>query len=335
MTTTSHSEIQSALSEIARRFSDTRIQHCQIEIDRFDGRVCTLSGSVLDMTTLDVVGAALSDRFHDIAFDASAVRILRQAQPRWLTVVTNVTSVNARPGLTAERMSQVMGGWRVELLQEEGSWAFVRQEDGYLGWVYRGHLSDAPGPEPTHVVCIPISILRSRPDEASPLTGRMTAGEKVAVRAQEEGWGQVNGGWLPMAHLRPLDAPLADEDARLQMVTDAVRFLGVPYLWGGCTGFGIDCSGFARLLHQLSGLALPRDADMQFRAGRPVEPPFRPGDLLFFGGKGEGRAITHVGMSLGGWRMIHASVSRNGVYIDDVQAVGHLRKSFAGARAFV
>ena len=64
MTTISHSEIQSALSEIARRFSDTRIQHCQIEIARFDGRICALSGSVLDMTTLDVVGAALNDRFH-------------------------------------------------------------------------------------------------------------------------------------------------------------------------------------------------------------------------------------------------------------------------------
>ena len=333
MTTTP--EIQDALSEIARQFSDTRIHHCQIEIDRFDGRVCALSGSVLDVSTLDAVGAALSDRFHDIAFDVSAVRILRQAPPRWLTVATNVTSVNVRPGLTAERMSQVMGGWRVERLQERDGWAYVRQEDGYLGWVYRGHLSDAPRPEPTHVISAPISILRSRPDEAAPLTCRVTAGEKVAVRAQEDGWARVGGGWLPLAHLRPLAPPLADEEARLQMVTDAVQFLGVPYLWGGCTGFGIDCSGFARLLHQLSGLTLPRDADMQFRAGRPGEPPFRPGDLLFFGGEGGGRAITHVGMSLGGWRMIHASVSRNGVYIDDVQEVAHLRKSFAGARAFV
>ena len=61
-------------------------------------------------------------------------------------------------------------------------------------------------------------------------------------------------------------------------------------------------------------------------AGRPVEEPFKPGDLLFFGEAGAGRHITHVAISLGGWEIIHASRSRNGVYHDDVQAVDHLRR---------
>ena len=69
---------------------------------------------------------------------------------------------------------------------------------------------------------------------------------------------------------------------REQIVADAMRFVGVQYLWGGCSAWGIDCSGFAQLMHRLSGVTLPRDADMQYEAGRPVEFPYQPGDLLFF-----------------------------------------------------
>jgi cell wall-associated NlpC family hydrolase len=98
---------------------------------------------------------------------------------------------------------------------------------------------------------------------------------------------------------------------------------------------GIDCSGMAQLPHRLVGLTIPRDADMQYKAGQPVEPPFQPGDLLFFGGESERRSITHVAMSLGDWRIVHASRARNGVYEDDVQAVKHLRESFVGARTFL
>jgi cell wall-associated NlpC family hydrolase len=106
-------------------------------------------------------------------------------------------------------------------------------------------------------------------------------------------------------------------------------------LWGGCSANGNDCSGFAQLLHRWIGLTIPRDADMQFSAGQEVQPPFETGDLLFFGEKGEGRRITHVGVSLGGWRIIHSSRSRNGVHIDDVQSVPHLRDDFLCAATYI
>ncbi|MEZ4518977.1 MAG: NlpC/P60 family protein [Chloroflexota bacterium] len=94
-------------------------------------------------------------------------------------------------------------------------------------------------------------------------------------------------------------------------------------------------------MHKLAGVAIPRDADQQFAAGEPVEPPFQTGDLLYFGGSGGHRPISHVGVSLGtdydpeGWQMIHSSRSRNGVYPDDIQAVDSLRDSFRGARRFL
>jgi cell wall-associated NlpC family hydrolase len=109
----------------------------------------------------------------------------------------------------------------------------------------------------------------------------------------------------------------------------------VPYHWGGCTIYGIDCSGFAQLMHKLVGITLPRDADMQYHAGHAVEPPFQPGDLLYFGSAASARKITHVGMSIGGWEIIHSSGPHNGVYVDNVQETSWLRDRFMGANTFL
>ncbi len=114
-----------------------------------------------------------------------------------------------------------------------------------------------------------------------------------------------------------------------------MRMIGVPYLWGGTSGNGIDCSGFARLLHRWVGVDIPRDADMQHDAAKPVEPPYEIGDLFFFGEGDSERNITHVGMSLGGWRMIHSSRGNNGVYVDDLQERKSLMDIFVSAGSFL
>jgi len=80
---------------------------------------------------------------------------------------------------------------------------------------------------------------------------------------------------------------------------------------------------------------IPRDADMQHNTANPVEPPFEIGDLFFFGEGDSDRSITHVGISLGGWKMMHSSRGRNGVYMDDIQEVQHLKDIFVGAGSFL
>jgi len=127
------------------------------------------------------------------------------------------------------------------------------------------------------------------------------------------------------------------------------RFIGVPYLWGGETPFGYDCSGFAQTTMEFMGLHVPRDADMQFAAGQPVEGEPQPGDLLFFSSQidspadpqaGRVGSITHVAVSLGGDEFIHATgyvwgVTQNS--LDPASPIyrAWLKEHLAGVRRFV
>lgn len=332
-------EIEAVIKDAAALYPDRRLHLFEVKVESGEGGWFALSGKVLEQKNLDVLRHALKERLPEIELDDSGIRVLHQPEPRLLTVATNITSMHVEPSWLSEMLSQNTYGVEVEVLEEQGRWVRVRQMDGYLGWMYRPYLGEHPAPQPNYLVSAPMTLLHVEPNRASALTSRLVGGTGVQVVSTQGEWAEVDAhdwGWVPMRDLRALDSlPRSTELVRTQMMSDAPRWMGVPYLWGGTSAHGIDCSGYAQLIHRLAGLSIPRDADLQFDAGRKVEPPFQPGDLLFFGEQGEKRSITHVGISIGGWQMIHSSRSRNGVQVDDVQKVAHLRESFIGAASFV
>lgn len=334
-------DVTAAIKEIAQPFADRRIHLFAVELAAIEDSCLRLRGRVLDSLGLAALRDGLVARFTDWQIDLAEVEVLRKSPPRWMTVATNLSSLHDGTSFLAEQMTQLLNGAQLEVLFEEKNWCFVRQTDGYLGWTYRPYLTEAPALQPTHLVTAPVGLLLTTPESGSGLVTRVLGGTAVCVREEWQGWAGLDlaggtQGWLRVADLRKLDAlPQQAEQRRAQLALDSLSMIGVPYLWGGCTAHGIDCSGFAQLLHRWIGMTLPRDADMQFEAGQPVEPPFNVGDLLFFGEAGEKRRITHVGVSLGGWRMIHSSRSRNGVQIDDVQMVDHLRQSYLCAATYI
>ena len=295
-----------------------------------------ISGRVLETSDLQALRAALPP-----LADTSAVQVLRQPHNPILSVATNLTSLHREPSFLAEMLTQLVNGMQVELLFEQGRWCFVRQLDGYLGWAYRPCLTADPLPTATHLFTAVVEPLRAQPDPNAAILTRVMAGTALAQWSEQGNWSEIEmsgglRGWLPKQTLRSFaDIPSSPAQRRQQIASDAARMMGNPYLWGGSSANGIDCSGLAQLVHRWAGLTIPRDADMQCAAGRTVEPPFQSGDLLFFGEHGEQRSITHVGISLGGWQIIHSSRSQTGVYCDDVQAVPHLKDSFLEAATFL
>ncbi len=332
-------EIEALLKDVAARYPDRRLHIFDVKVESGEGQWVALAGRVLEEANLQTLRHALGERLPGLELDDSGVTVLRKTNPTMLTVATNLTSLHAEPSWLSEMLSQSTYNTLVEVLEEQGRWVRVRHTSGYLGWMYRPYLSEHPAAQPNYLVKATIAALRAEPGCDSPLTSRLVGGTGVQVVSSRNDWAEVDAhmwGWVKMNELRPIDSlPKATDLIRAQVMRDAPRWMGVPYLWGGTTAHGIDCSGFAQLIFRLAGITLPRDADMQYDAGRKVEEPYQPGDLLFFGEAGGKSAITHVGISLGGWKIIHSSRSRNGVYVDDVQAVDHLRQSFIGAATFI
>lgn len=127
--------------------------------------------------------------------------------------------------------------------------------------------------------------------------------------------------------------PTDERGLRASLVDTAKGYLGVPYLFGGTTERGFDCSGLTGAVYRLNGLRLPRSSADQYQAGSPVDlDEARPGDLLFFA-TGGGRRITHVGLYLGHGAFIHAP-SHGRTICEDRLEKDYYRRTFVGARTY-
>jgi cell wall-associated NlpC family hydrolase len=327
-------DIKSALDELAKQ-NDNRTSIFEIEVHELKNNSLTLSGRLLNESQLD----DLRRRFPSLKLDTASIQILGRESHERVHVATNLTGLYERPTFGMALSSELYYGTELEVLDEEMRWVFTRQRDGYLGWAFRAYLGEGPAPEATHLVLAPAIELRAEPNETSEVVTRVFSGTGVNLEEAQDGWSRVSAnktGWIPSTHLRAFaDLPNTIEEKRKTLIEDSQRMIGIPYLWGGTSGNGIDCSGFARLLYRWIGIDIPRDADMQHAAAKPVEPPFEVGDLLFFAEKDSDRRVTHMGISLGGWKMIHSSRSNNGVYTDDVQQRESLKEIFVTAGSFL
>lgn len=233
-------------------------------------------------------------------------------------VTHNVVCMRSEPREGSSLESQAMMGDLVSVAEEVGDYARIRTADGYDGWSERCHLSEAPVENADTggmlMVTSLLAAVYSEPKAEVIHHTLLSAGTYVHMDGAPHGAFQPvrlpDGmtGFIESAQLSPAPVrPNACGVARM-----ALGFVGVPYLWGGTTGFGIDCSGLIQRAYQMCGFVLPRDAYLQaaWDGMEAVEPgDILSGDLLYFLGERDprNRGITHVGMALGEGKMVHAT----------------------------
>ena len=260
---------------------------------------------------------------------------------------SSVLNTPARLGLDGKIETQALFGEPVRVLGQHGSWTRVAVVDqptpidraGYPGWVPTRQLTTTASfggllAGPVAVVGIPTAVLRGvgRPLNLSfgtrlPVLG--VAGGDILVATPD---GKT--GVLPRSAVDVYGSVGATPvPSGQELVATARQFLGVRYLWGGTSAFGLDCSGLVNLVYRAHGIVIPRDADAQALAGRPVaKAALAPGDLVFFATDPPSPTISHVGIYIGDGQMIEAPNSASAVRVIPVSAFGD---EYVTARRYV
>jgi cell wall-associated NlpC family hydrolase len=209
-------------------------------------------------------------------------------------------------------------GEELSLLGESGDWVFVQGEDLYFGWIHRRLFRKSTHEGRQLLVAVHRAPLRREPNESSDAIGAVDAG--VAGYVVRGGWVSYAPGWIPVADTVPSDRLPQRYPTPDDLIATAESFIGVPYLWGGTSAHGIDCSGLTQRVYFLNGVGLARDADQQALGGRPVDVA-RPGDLFFFGAE----RVTHTAIATSERTFIHAPQSGKSVQRDELTDTLRLR----------
>lgn len=245
-------------------------------------------------------------------------------------VVVPVANMYSHPSDKSDVVSQAIYGSNVKLLVARGEWSRIQTDDRYKGWVPSRHLrvilsgngyatsgaivqvdslfanvyNDPDVTKHKPVVTIPYGARLSVTETSD--VAKQSPAKQATAKPRPEGWIEV---YLPDRRNAWIQASDVVADPKPMSIPESIelgkRFLGLPYLWGGRSSFGFDCSGFTQMLVRARGINMPRDADQQAAWSGVVaveRSDLQPGDLLFFGESA--KSITHTGMYIGDGQFI-------------------------------
>lgn len=262
------------------------------------------SGSAADVRrnrfTLTGRSIALDRRVNAIRGDLADIALAGKyfaphySCPQAFSLRASRTPIRAKGDIAAVAVSELLHGEIFQAIDVAGGWAWgYSAHDHYVGYVPVGLLGEPI--EPTHIVTAVAALVFAEAGIKSPEQARLPMGSRVAGEVEGE-FLKTEAGYIHLQHISAIGQLETDP------VAIAERLTGAPYLWGGRSSDGLDCSGLVQLCLTLCGRTAPRDTDQQMAAlGEEIEPdaPLQRGDILFFPG--------HVGFMADSDNLIHAN----------------------------
>ncbi|CAL68272.1 C40 family peptidase [Christiangramia forsetii] len=242
-------------------------------------------------------------------------------------VKISVANLRDEPKHSAQLVTQATLGMPLKVYKKQGGWYYIQTPDGYLGWVDYGGIANKTKEEFSEwksseklIYLKPFGSSHEKPDNNSQSVTDLVAGDILELLSEENGFFKAiypdgREAFIAKAEAQPYQNWLSSLDMQKEdLVETSKKLMGLPYLWGGTSPKGVDCSGFTKTVYFLNGMVIPRDASQQIHTGKLVDSTksfenLIPGDLLFFGRPATdstSERVIHVGMWIGENRFIHS-----------------------------
>jgi gamma-D-glutamyl-L-lysine dipeptidyl-peptidase len=239
----------------------------------------------------------------------------------------SVANLRSRPAHSSELVTQAILGTPVKVYKKEGGWYYIQTPEGYLAWVdYGGVTPFSKNDLATWKAADKVIYLKTygfayeSANTQSQVISDLVAGNILEFAGEENNFYKIKYphgkvGYIEKAHAQPYEQWLTGlKPSGESLVETSKTMMGIPYLWGGTSAKGVDCSGYTKTIFFLNGIIIPRDASQQIHTGIEVDTNRNfenliPGDLLFFGRKATDTTperVIHVGMWIGDNKFIHS-----------------------------
>lgn len=304
---------------------DSRVALFDIKVQNSNG--LEINGE----TTLPDAKSAFLDSLarYDIHAEDN-IRVLPSDELNGLTygIVNNsVSNIRSEPSHPSQLATQATLGMPLRVLKKQSNWYLVQTPDDYLSWIDSGglHLMNKESfdnwkTSSKLIYLDTYGYTYEKPSTSSPKVADLVSGSILKLTGTEGDFYSVaypdaRTGFVKRSEARPFEEwKKSVRISEQNLVNTARTMMGIPYLWGGTSTKGVDCSGFTKTIYFMNGWIIPRDASQQVHAGEPIDTSdgfdnLRPGDLLFFGRPATdstSQRVVHVGMWIGNNSFIHS-----------------------------
>ncbi len=302
---------------------DTRIALWKVSVVQRNGKV-SVAAEVQSPKAQKAL-SMLKAKYPSVNF---RIKVLPDGSLKPFALINNsVSSIRRKTTRASEMLNQALLGTPLKVFKKKGEWYYIQTPNQYLGWINQSDivLFDKAGLKKYDtgkkiVYNRQYGFSYSEPDIRSQVVSDLVIGCILPVKGESGNFYRVKYPDGRMAFVEKTETVdferfIHRKPVPENLVKTALKFNGIPYLWGGFSSKAIDCSGFSSTIYYLNGIILQRDASQQTKYGKVITTDFdfkklQPGDLLFFGRKAKGNIsekVTHVAMYIGNGRFIHSS----------------------------